>query len=100
MQDCAGEWVPGSTRSLSRQGEPMPGYADVIFAGGGIYTANPSGRRMIRPTAPDGREATSVAVAGCTIVAGGAPTDGACADLKRARTDRIDLCGPARLLGV
>lgn len=77
----------------------MPRYADVIFAGGAIYTANPSGRRMIRATAPDGRQATAVAVADGTIVAVGAATDAAFADLKGPRTERVDLSGRALLPG-
>src|SRR5260221_1268662 len=77
----------------------MPGYADVIFAGGAIYTANPSGRRMIRATAPDGGQATAVAVADGTIVAVGAATDVAFADLEGPRTERVDLNGRALLPG-
>src|SRR5260221_11320691 len=77
----------------------MPGYADVIFAGGAIYTANPSGRRMVRATAPDGGQATAVAVADGTIVAVGAATDAAFADLEGPRTERVDLSGRALLPG-
>src|SRR5262245_38154668 len=83
----------------SEQGEDMPGYADVIFGGGAIYTADPTGRRMIRATSPDGRPATAVAVADGTIVAVGVETDAAFADLTGPRTERVDLSGRALLPG-
>ena len=47
----------------------MAGYADVIFGGGAIYTADAGGRRLVPATAPDGQPATAVAVAGGTVVA-------------------------------
>jgi predicted amidohydrolase YtcJ len=77
----------------------MQGYADVIFASGAIYTADPSGRRMIRATAPDGEPATAVAVADGTIVAVGAATGAVFADLMGPRTERVDLSGRALLPG-
>jgi predicted amidohydrolase YtcJ len=77
----------------------MPRHADVIFAGGGIYTPDPGGRRMTRATAPDGAPATAVAVADGTIVAVGAATGGAFADLTGPRTERVDLSGCALLPG-
>src|SRR5258708_2252497 len=77
----------------------MPAYADVIFEGGAIYTADPSGRRMIRATATDGRPATAVAVADGTIAAFGAATDAAFAGLRGPITERVDLNGRALLPG-
>jgi predicted amidohydrolase YtcJ len=77
----------------------MPRHADVIFAGGGIYTPDPGGRRMTRATAPDGAPATAVAVADGMIVAVGTATGGAFADLTGPRTERVDLSGCALLPG-
>ncbi len=77
----------------------MAGHADVIFGGGAVYTADRSGRRLVRAMAADGSPATEVAVAGGTIAAVGSATDGAAADLAGPRTERVDLRGRALLPG-
>src|SRR5262245_56836450 len=77
----------------------MSGHADVIFAGGAIYTPDRDGRRMVRATAQDGSPASAVAVTNGTISAVGAVSDAAFADLKGPRTERIDLRGRALLPG-
>src|SRR5215475_10624254 len=53
----------------------MAQHAEVVFAGGPIYTANTSHRRMVTATCDDGTPATAVAVAGGRIVAIGADGD-------------------------
>jgi predicted amidohydrolase YtcJ len=77
----------------------MPRHADVIFADGAIYTPDPSGRRMIRATTPEGAPATAVAVADGTIAAVGAATGADFAELTGPRTERVDLSGRALLPG-
>jgi predicted amidohydrolase YtcJ len=77
----------------------MPGHADVIFAGGAIYTADRSGRRLIRARAPDGGPATAVAVIDGVIVAVGADGEALFTELTGPRTERVDLRGRALLPG-
>ena len=77
----------------------MAGHADVIFSGGAIYTADPSGRRLVRATAADGSPATEVAVSGGVIDAVGSASDRAAADGAGPRTERVDLRGRALLPG-
>jgi len=77
----------------------MAGYADVIFGGGAIYTADPGGRRLVPATAPDGQPATAVAVAGGTVVAVGAAGDAAFGDLAGPKTEFADLRGRALVPG-
>src|SRR5215468_5125310 len=77
----------------------MSGHADVIFAGGAIYTADRDGRRMIRAMAQDGSPASAVAVSNGTIVAVGAETGATFTDLTGPRTERVDLSGRALLPG-
>ena len=73
----------------------MAGYADVIFGGGAIYTADPGGRRLVPATAADGRPATAVAIAGGSVIAVGAADD----DLAGPRTEFADLRGRALVPG-
>jgi predicted amidohydrolase YtcJ len=61
----------------ARAGGCMTGSADVIFAGGPVYTADRGGRRLVRATAADGRPATAVAVARGAIAAVGSESDDA-----------------------
>jgi predicted amidohydrolase YtcJ len=75
----------------------MPEQADVIFAGGPVYTAAAGGTRMIRATGPDGSPATAAAVAGGRIVAVGAAADPGIADIKGPRTEFFDMRGRALL---
>ena len=49
----------------------MAGYADVIFSGGAIYTADPAAGGWSGRPRPTGRPATAVAIAGGTVVAVG-----------------------------
>jgi predicted amidohydrolase YtcJ len=73
--------------------------ADVIFGGGAIYTADRSGRRLVRATAADGSPATEVAVTGGAIAAVGSASDGAATDRAGRGTERVDLRGRALLPG-
>jgi len=73
----------------------VAGYADVIFGGGAIYTADPGGRRLVPATAADGRPATAVAIAGGSVIAVGAADD----DLAGPRTEFADLRGRALVPG-
>jgi predicted amidohydrolase YtcJ len=77
----------------------MAGDADVIFGGGAIYTADASGRRLVRATAPDGQPATAVAVVGGAVVAVGAAGDAAITGLSGPRTGFADLRGRALVPG-
>ncbi|MDR2986787.1 MAG: amidohydrolase [Nocardiopsaceae bacterium] len=77
----------------------MARYAEMIFSGGPVYTADPGGRRLIRATAADGSPATAVAVAAGAIAAIGSRSWGSVADLDGPCTERIDLRGRALLPG-
>jgi predicted amidohydrolase YtcJ len=77
----------------------MARYADLIFGGGPIYTADRAGRRLVRAIAPDGSRATAVAVAAGAIVAVGSESAGDLATLAGPATERIDLRGRALLPG-
>ncbi|HEX6934066.1 MAG TPA: amidohydrolase [Streptosporangiaceae bacterium] len=77
----------------------MATQADVIFRGGAIYTADRSGRRLVRAAAADGSPATEVAVTSGVIAAVGSTSDGAAAGLAGSRTERVDLRGRALLPG-
>jgi len=80
-------------------GEYMSEHADVIFAGGAVYTADAEGRRMIPAAGPDGGPANAVAVSNGRIVAVGSADDAAFTDLAGPRTERIGLRGRALLPG-
>jgi predicted amidohydrolase YtcJ len=77
----------------------MARYADLIFGGGPIYTADRSGRRLVRAIAADGSQATTVAVAAGAIVAVGSESAGDLATLTGPATERIDLRGRPLLPG-
>jgi predicted amidohydrolase YtcJ len=77
----------------------MAEYADVIFGGGAIYTADAAGRRLVPATAADGGPASAVAVRGGVIAAVGSAGDARIADLKGPRTEVVDLAGRALLPG-
>ncbi len=73
--------------------------AELVFAGGAIYTADARQRRLIPATAPDGRPATAVAVVGGRIAATGAAGDSHVQELMGASTEVVDLRGRALLPG-
>jgi predicted amidohydrolase YtcJ len=97
-----------ASQRTSRGGQ-MAVYADVIFSGGPIYTADTGGRRVVRATAGSGPydgsavsvgpDASAVAVADGTIVAIGAADDSAIRDLTGRKTEVVDLRGRALLPG-
>ncbi len=73
--------------------------AEVVFAGGAIYTADASRRRMVAATAPDGSPASSVAVVSGRIAAVGAAADAHIQELIGQATEIVDLRGRALLPG-
>ena len=73
--------------------------ADLVFAGGAIYTADASQRRLASATAPDGSPATAVAVVDGRIAAIGTAGDSHFQDLLGTRTEVVDLRGRALLPG-
>jgi predicted amidohydrolase YtcJ len=73
--------------------------AELVFAGGSVYTADASRRRLVPATAPDGRPASAVAVADGRIAAIGAAGDSHFQDLMGTRTEVVDLRGRALLPG-
>src|SRR5215471_5739539 len=77
----------------------MAGHADVIFAGGAVYTAGAGSNRVIRAIGPDGSPASAAAVADGRIVAVGSAADARLAELKGPRTELVDLRGRALLPG-
>jgi predicted amidohydrolase YtcJ len=103
-------------------GGQMSVYADVIFSGGPIYTADAGGRRVVRATVgsgpaggagagadagpatvvsgrSNGPAASAVAVADGAIVAILAADDAAIGDLTGRKTEMVDLRGRALLPG-
>ena len=73
--------------------------AELVFAGGAVYTADASRRRVVPATAADGRPASAVAVVGGRIAAIGNAADRDIQDLIGAATDVVDLRGRALLPG-
>jgi predicted amidohydrolase YtcJ len=73
--------------------------ADLVFAGGAIYTADATRRQMAAATGPDGRPATAAAVQGGRITALGDARDRDFADLIGPATQVVDLRGRALLPG-
>jgi predicted amidohydrolase YtcJ len=69
--------------------------ADLIFAGGPVYTADQAGRRLGPAVAGDG----AVAVAAGRVIAVGPADDSEIADLRGPRTEIVDLAGRALLPG-
>jgi len=77
----------------------MSQQAQLVFAGGAVYTADESRRRMVPATAEDGSPASSVAVVGGRIEAIGNAGDPRIQELIGPATDVIDLRGRALLPG-
>ncbi len=77
----------------------MEQHAELVFAGGAVYTADASRRRMVPATAADGSPASSVAVAGGRIEAIGNAGDPRIQELIGPATEVIDLRGRALLPG-
>jgi predicted amidohydrolase YtcJ len=73
--------------------------AEVVFAGGAVYTADASRRRVVYAAAADGRPASAVAVAGGRIEAIGSAGDRDIQDLIGPSTQVVDLRGRALLPG-
>jgi predicted amidohydrolase YtcJ len=73
--------------------------AELVFAGGAVYTADASRRRMIPAAAADGRPASAVAVVGGRIEAIGSAGDRDIQDLIGPVTEVVDLRGRALLPG-
>ncbi len=73
--------------------------ADLVLAGGAVYTADAGQRRLIPATAPDGRPATAVAVVDGRIAAIGTAGDSDLQDLMGPGTEVVDLRGRALLPG-
>jgi predicted amidohydrolase YtcJ len=74
-------------------------YADVIFSGGAVYTADTSGSRLVRATDRAGRPADAVAVASDRLIAVGAADDSLLTELRGTDTEVVDLRGRALLPG-
>jgi predicted amidohydrolase YtcJ len=77
----------------------MSQQAQLVFAGGAVYTADTSRRRMVPATADDGGPASSVAVVGGRIEAIGNAGDPRIQELIGPATEVIDLRGRALLPG-
>jgi hypothetical protein len=73
--------------------------AQLVFAGGAVYTADESRRRMVQAAADDGSPASSVAVVGGRIEAIGSAGDPHIQELIGPATEVIDLRGRALLPG-
>jgi len=73
--------------------------ADLVFAGGAIYTADGTGRQMTRAAAADGSPASALAVTGGRIMALGGAGDRDLRDLTGRGTQVVDLRGRALLPG-
>src|SRR5271165_5607702 len=73
--------------------------AELVFAGGAVYTADASRRRVVPAIAPNGSPASAVAVVGGRIVAIGTAADRDIQDLIGPATEVIDLRGRALLPG-
>jgi predicted amidohydrolase YtcJ len=77
----------------------MTSHAELIFAGGPVYSADPARRRVVRAAGASGRPATAVAVAGGRITAIGDAADRDIGDMIDSRTEVVDLRGRALLPG-
>jgi len=80
-------------------GLSMAEQANVVFAGGAIYTADATGRRVVRATAADGSPANAAAVVNGRIEAVADSQDSEIRELIGASTEIIDLNGRALLPG-
>ncbi|MBO0837482.1 MAG: amidohydrolase family protein, partial [Actinobacteria bacterium] len=77
----------------------MANYAQLLFTGGPVYTADGSRRRMVRATCADGSPATAVTVADGRITAIGAAGDPDIGEMTGPATAVVDLRGRALLPG-
>src|SRR5580693_9966334 len=73
--------------------------AELVLAGGPVYTADASRRRIVQAAAADGRPVSSVAVVGGRIGAVGDAADPDIQDLIGPATEVVDLRGRALLPG-
>jgi predicted amidohydrolase YtcJ len=73
--------------------------AELVLAGGAVYTADATGRRVVPATAASGRPASAVAVVGGRIEAIGNAGDRDIQDLIGQGTEVVDLRGRALLPG-
>jgi predicted amidohydrolase YtcJ len=73
--------------------------AELVFAGGAVYTADASRRRMVPAVAADGRPASAVAVVNGRVEAIGTAGDRDIHDLMGPSTQVVDLRGRALLPG-
>jgi predicted amidohydrolase YtcJ len=73
--------------------------AELVFAGGAIYTADASRRRVVAATTANGGPASAVAVVGGRIEAIGDAGDSQFQDLMGPATEVVDLRGRALLPG-
>jgi predicted amidohydrolase YtcJ len=74
-------------------------HAQLVFAGGPVYTADAAGRRLVAAAGPGGRPATAVAVTGGVITAIGDAEDDYFGDVTGPGTEVVDLAGRALLPG-
>jgi predicted amidohydrolase YtcJ len=77
----------------------MTTYAELVFAGGPVYTADATGRKMVAAADPSGRPASAVAVVGGRIAAIGDTDDDYFSELTGPQTEVFDLGGRALLPG-
>jgi predicted amidohydrolase YtcJ len=77
----------------------MAQQAELVFAGGAVYSADPTGRQMAPAAAVGGRPATAVAVTGGRISWLGDAGDRDLRDLTGPGTEVVDLRGRALLPG-
>jgi predicted amidohydrolase YtcJ len=77
----------------------LSSYADVIFSGSAIYTADGSGRRMVKASTAKGAPADAVAVAGGKIITVAASHDAELRELRGPDTEVIELGDRALLPG-
>ena len=93
----SGKGCPGADATERRI--CMGQQAELVFAGGAVYTADASRRRMVPATADDGSPASSVAVVGGRIEAIGNAGDRSIQELIGPATEVVDLRGRALLPG-
>jgi predicted amidohydrolase YtcJ len=77
----------------------MAEHAEIVFAGGPVYTADAGGRRVVAAAAPDGRPASAVAVVGGRVAAVADEADSQIRDLTGPVTEVVSLRGRALLPG-
>ena len=77
----------------------MSSYADVIFSGSAIYTADGGGRRLVKASTAKGAPAEAVAVAGGKIILVAASDDAELREIRGPATEVVELGGRALLPG-